>query len=161
MNQRILKFWAALCCIGFLVQAHAQQLTKSARLAAPPTIDGIINDDEWKDANTFEGLHDENTGASYADGGKFWLGYDKNYIYFAARLTESEPNSIRATEYRTNVGLRGDDSVELDVDLSGSLSAFNSLVVEPRNVNGLERLSLRGTSRPLGGSARLAFRGKR
>jgi hypothetical protein len=141
MNQRILKFWAALCCIGFLVQAHAQQLTKSARLAAPPTIDGIINDDEWKDANTFEGLHDENTGASYADGGKFWLGYDKNYIYFAARLTESEPNSIRATEYRTNVGLRGDDSVELDVDLSGSLSAFNSFRINP---NGATNISIAG-----------------
>lgn len=133
-NKRIFVIAAFLVAAG----AHAQDgPLKAVRLATPPTIDGVINEDEWKGVPVLEGLHDSNTGASYSDSGTFLLAYDKDFLYFAARLRESEPNKIRATEYRTNVGLSGDDYVELDVDLSGSLSAFNNFRINPQGATNL------------------------
>ena len=57
---------------------------------------------------------------------------------FAAQLKESDPRAIRATEYRTNVGLSGDDYVELDLDLSGSMSAVNSFQINPLGGNNIQ-----------------------
>lgn len=104
---------------------------EAVRISKPPTIDGIISDDEWKEVQFVEGLFDANSGAAYSDGGRFWLAYDKEFVYFAARLHDSNPKAIRATEYRTNVGLSGDDSVMLALDLSGSMSATNTFQINP------------------------------
>ena len=147
MNRGLIKVLAGALVACGMGQANAQQTLKASRMATPPTIDGTIVDDEWKDANTFSGLHDINTGADYADTGKFWLGYDKTYIYFAARLTESDPGAIHATEYRTNVGLSGDDSIELDLDLSGSMSAFNKFQINPQGATNITIASGRASKR--------------
>ena len=120
---------------------------KAVRISTPPTIDGTINDDEWKDVPFIEGLHDTTTGAPYADGGRFWLAYDKDFVYFAARLTESDAEKIHATEYRTNVALSGDDFVELDLDLSGSLNAFNSFQINPKGATNITIAGGRATKR--------------
>lgn len=118
------------CLLAAVASAQKGDL-KAQPIAQPPTIDGTISDDEWKDVTPVEGLYDSSTGAAYADTGRFWLAYDKNYIYFAARLFESDPRSIHATEYRSNVALTGDDYVQLDLDLTGSLTAFNSFQINP------------------------------
>ncbi len=104
---------------------------KAVKIVKPPVIDGVVDADEWKDVPFLEGLQDTNTGAAYTDGGKFWLAYDKDFVYFAAQLQESDPHGIRATQYRTNVSLTGDDNIELDLDLSGSLSNFNTFQINP------------------------------
>ncbi|MBS1703480.1 MAG: hypothetical protein JST12_17585 [Armatimonadetes bacterium] len=111
--------------------AMPQSPLTATKLDKPPTIDGKIDDSEWHSVTPLIGLKDPNTGAPYPDSAKFWIAYDKNYVYFAAKMTESEPGKIRANEYRTNVDLSGDDYVELDLDLSGSLSAFNTFQINP------------------------------
>src|SRR5713101_5373448 len=60
-------------------------------LAHPPAIDGVVDDAEWKDAASFEGLRDADTNQAVAEGGRFWLAYDPRYVYFAARLTDPQP----------------------------------------------------------------------
>lgn len=123
----------AFILVGLLAvtsQANSSQV-KAQPISQPPVIDGTISDDEWKEITPFEGLFDSQTGAAYADTGKFWLAYDKDYIYFSARLYESDPKAIRATEYRANASLSGDDFVELDLDLTGSLNAFNAFQMNP------------------------------
>lgn len=123
---------------GGMCHAQDNAVTLQAfRLTHPPVIDGAIGSNEWKDVPVMEGLHDSNTGAAYLDGGTFWLAYDKDFIYFAGRLKESEPAKIRATEYRTNVSVAGDDFVELDLDLSGSLSAFNNFRINPQGATNI------------------------
>jgi len=97
----------------------------------PPTIDGTVSDEEWKDCPTFEGLIDASTGGSAPESAKFWLAYDKDFVYFAAKLADSQPGSIAATERRTNVSLEGDDYVRLYLDLSGSLADFNGFTINP------------------------------
>jgi hypothetical protein len=123
-----------ICCV-------AQTSLAGYRVATPPTIDGVIGETEWKDVPSVSGLVDYYDGSKYPDSGQFWLAYDKTYVYFASRLNDSDPASIHATEYRTNVGLSGDDLVELDLDLSGSLNAFNSFQINP---NGATNMSIAG-----------------
>lgn len=113
------------------------QDVKGVRITVPPTIDGVIDETEWKDVPALEGLHDIQTGAPYVDNGHFWVAYDKDFVYFAARMDESDLSQIRATEYRTNVGLSGDDFVEFAIDLSGSLSAFNYFRVNPQGATNI------------------------
>jgi hypothetical protein len=72
---------------------------------------------------------------------QFWLAYDENYIYFAARLGDRDPKSIHAQQYQTNVDLSGDDNVTLNLDLNGSLADFNIFGINSR---GATSLSLAG-----------------
>ena len=111
-----------------------------SKLANPPTIDGAVGADEWKDGAAFEGLHDALTGAIYPERAQFWLAYDKDFIYFAAKFQEPDPKQVHATEYRTNVSLKGDDYVELDLDLFGSrdFSRFQM------NANGATNIAIAG-----------------
>src|SRR5687768_13685085 len=118
----------ALLCLLLLSSTAAlaqRPPLKGVKLAAPPTIDGAIEAEEWKEVPSIEGLFDDITGAAAPESGTFWLAYDDKFIYFAARLQDTQPGTIRANEYRTNVSLTGDDYVELHVDLSGSLADFS------------------------------------
>jgi hypothetical protein len=117
------------------------------KLGQPPIIDGTITDDEWKEAARAEGLFDEETGAVAPDGAQFWIGYDANYVYFAARAADANPSQIRATEYRTNVSLEGDDSVGVAIDITGSGSDFNVFRVNPRGATEIELAGGRAAKR--------------
>jgi hypothetical protein len=102
-------------------------------MTTPPKIDGIVDEAaEWKDVPTFEGLVDADTGAVVDLTGKYWLAYDSKFIYFAAKLPDKDPSKIKATEYRTNVSLSGNDDVALIVDPFGTLSEFNVFQINPR-----------------------------
>ena len=111
---------------------------RAVRVQTPPTIDGVIDEaTEWKDVPVFEGLHDQTTGGPCPENGQFWLSYDKDFIYFAARMSDSQPKSIRAVEYRSNVSFNGDDSITLNMDLAGSISDFSTFTINPRGATGL------------------------
>jgi hypothetical protein len=139
----------AVCAVG---SAFCQAPSvKAVRVTTPPVIDGTITDEEWKDVPSFEGLSDESTGQASPEGGKFWIAYDNDFIYFAARLNDSQPGSIRATEYRTNASLSSDDYVELDVDLTGSLSAFNTFAINPRGATNMQLAGGRAAKREWSG----------
>jgi hypothetical protein len=103
----------------------------------PPVIDGVIQAAEWAEVPSASGSIDSQTGEKAPEPLQFWLAYDANFVYFAARLSDHEPKSIHAMQYQTNVGLAGDDSVELDLDLGGSLSGFNSFRVNPRGATSI------------------------
>lgn len=120
---------ATLTCASVAAQDN---LLPGQKLTQPPVIDGRIDPEEWKDATPFAGLVDENTGAPMAEQGRFWIAYDSRFIYFAAFLEDREPRRIEANEYRTNVGLGGDDYIQLRIDPFGTLNDFNSFAVNPR-----------------------------
>ncbi len=109
----------------------------SKKLAKPPTIDGTINAEEWAEAAVFSGLKDQQSGET-AEFGEFWIGYDSEAIYFAARLKDATPSAIRALEYRTNVGLSGDDNVTLILDPSGTLGSYSEFSMNAAGGSNLE-----------------------
>ncbi len=128
----VLRFLLLLGALGVLALGEAQHAPVPAYpFPSTPTIDGNIGDDEWKDVPKFDGLIDASTGGPAPETGQFWLAYDKDFVYFAARLPDSQPGSIAATERRTNVSLDGDDYVRLYLDLSGSLADFNAFTINP------------------------------
>lgn len=107
-------------------------------MSPPPTIDGKVEPDEWKDVPSFDSLVDQQTGAPSPEGAEFWLGYDSRFIYFAAKLHDSQPKSIRAVEYHTNTALmNGDDTITLEIDLSGSLGDFSYFSINPKGATSL------------------------
>ena len=120
-------------------------------LDVPPTIDGTVNDEEWSKATRVAGLFDEETGAIAPDPAIFWIGYDAQYIYFGARLTDANPSQIRATEYRTNVSLDSDDNVGVAIDLSGSGADFNVFRVNPKGATEIELAGGRAAKREWSG----------
>lgn len=107
-------------------------------MTTPPKIDGVINDDEWKGVPSFSGLVDASSGATVPLTGTFWLGYDSKYIYFAARLPDDQPKTIKAMEYRTNVSLNGNDDVAFVIDPYGNLQDFNVFQINPRGATNAE-----------------------
>jgi Domain of unknown function (DUF5916)/Carbohydrate family 9 binding domain-like len=121
--------------------AEPPQVPESV-MVNPPTIDGKVNDDEWAAAASLDGKYDIDSGELYTQNPtKFWIGYDKHYLYIAARCKDIEPSKVVAVQYRTNVGLRGEDTVQLDIDPTGSLSDFNEFVL---NANGASTINLAG-----------------
>ena len=121
-----------LCCIlAALTGAQTREFV-GGHLDKPPTIDGKIEPDEYRDALHFDGLVDSGTGAPSPEGGTFYLAYDAQYVYFAAKLVDLQPSSIQATEYRTNVSLRGNDTIRLNLDPFGTLSDFNGFEMNAR-----------------------------
>lgn len=121
------------------------------RMPQPPTIDGTIDPAEWQGVPSGQGMFDEDTGQKADDNLQFWLAYDEKYIYFAAKVFDQDPGSIRATEYRTNVSLSGDDNVKLVLDLSGSLADFNEFGMNARGATEIELAGGRAAKREWSG----------
>ncbi|MBI3721361.1 MAG: hypothetical protein HY248_02315, partial [Fimbriimonas ginsengisoli] len=124
-----------------LAFAQRSNAVPAFRMAQPPTIDGVIDtENEWKDAPKFEGMLDATTSAMSQESATFWLAYDRKFIYFAARMGDSKPNAIEATNYRSNVPLDGDDRIVLSIDPFGVLTedSFNKFTINPRGASFIE-----------------------
>jgi len=138
-HRRVALRIAGIAALLFVATtAFAQKQVLPARHIAPPVIDGVIGDEEWAQASVGEGAFDRTSGQRAAEPLKFWLASDDKYLYFAARLGDSQPGGIQETEYRTNTGLGSDDFVELDLDLSGSLADFNVFRINPRGATDVQ-----------------------
>lgn len=138
----------ALALISVTASALAEPpILTGAKIATPPTIDGVINPDEWKDVKRFEGLYDVQDHTLSSESGHFWLAYDDKYVYFAAKLFDSQPSAIKATEYRTNVSLQGDDYVQLDLDPYGTMTDWNHFYINPKGATNIEIAGGRASKR--------------
>lgn len=118
---------AAIVALGPLVGPAAQEIApdggreKSVRIvrtAAPPVIDGVLDEEAWRLAAQIEDLH-EIQPTEYAPASErtvVYLMYDKDAIYIAARLYDREPGGITARILRQGERVFGDDwfSVLLD-----------------------------------------------
>ena len=132
MRLSLAAFILLVACSVYAENPTTNHTAKAVKMAKPPTIDGVINDDEWKDVPEFEGMVDAMDGQPAPEPAYFWLGYDDKYIYFAARLHDSQPKTIKCTEYRTNSSLTGDDSVQLDIDPYGALTDWSHFGINPK-----------------------------
>lgn len=103
------------------------------RVSTPPKIDGTIDiENEWKSVPMGESFVDEEQNSPSPYPTRFWLTYDDKFIYFAAKMDDPQANTIKATEYRTNVSLEGEDAILLGVDPFGALSDFNNFKMNAR-----------------------------
>lgn len=131
-----------------VASSHAQVKEIAGHLISnPPTIDGKVDESEWAGVPSVQGMVDEDTDAVAPEQAQFWVAYDENYIYFGAKLQDPSPSQIRATEYRTNVSLSGDDSVAIGIDPSGSASDFSVFQLNARGATSIELAGGRAAKR--------------
>lgn len=128
MHRGLIFLFTLVPALGF----GQNNVLEGHKLATAPTIDGTVDPAEWGNVPTGRGGFDVETGQGAPEDTEFWLAYDEKFVYFAARAHDGQPQSISATEYRTNVSLAGDDNIMLQLDLGGSLADFNEFGMNPR-----------------------------
>ena len=139
---------AVLLCAGALAQ---ENVLPGFKMTKQPVIDGTIDPAEWEGVPSAQGMYDDETGARVTENTQFWLAYDESFVYFAAKAFDSQPGSIQANEYRTNVSLSGDDHIVLQIDLGGSLTDFNEFGMNSRGATSIELAGGRAAKREWSG----------
>lgn len=109
-------------------------------LQVAPKTDGKIIEGEYPDSIHREGFSDGDTNLQSNELGEFWISFDKDFIYFAARV-KTDPRKIIREEYRPNSSLRGNDHFAIQIDPFGSNNNFNSFGT---NANGATEIQLAG-----------------
>lgn len=145
----------SLFSLLFIGQIRAQEknvvekksyTTKFLDATESPTIDGIIDDKSWDIvdwADDFlEREPDENTAPTEQT--KFKIVYDKNYIYFAFRCYDKEPNKIVKRLSRRD-GFEG-DWVEVNIDSYNDKRTGFSFTTSVSGVKGDEFISDNGNN---------------
>src|SRR5215217_6388729 len=68
------------------------------KLSAPPVIDGVLNDEVWKNAAVFGDFLQTSPGDNVAPTHptEFMMAYDAKNLYMAWRVTQ-DPSTVRAT----------------------------------------------------------------
>ncbi len=110
----------------------------AVRMTQPPTIDGVVDPQEWQGVPSGAQWFDTQGGALAPQDGQFWLAYDQDFIYFACRFDDPNPGGIVANEYRTNSQVGGDDHVVLRIDPYGTLNGFNDFYINPRGATQIQ-----------------------
>ena len=100
-----------------LAAAQAPQAS-AAKIAAPPRIDGRLDEAAWKTARVIDGFkqREPEEGANASEPATVRVLYDDTNLYIGAELTDSEAAAIRASELRRDNTLESDDTFSVLLD---------------------------------------------
>jgi hypothetical protein len=116
---------ALLCANVALAQApaslqdpgqHSVRIVRTT--AAPPVIDGKLDEDAWKSAAVVDNLH-QTSPIEYAvpdERTEIYLMYDDEALYVGARLYDPEPDKITANNLRQADNVGQDDRFYVTID---------------------------------------------
>jgi hypothetical protein len=118
-------------------QAVPRLELRAHRLTQSPVIDGILDDDVWREQQPFESpdwrsynpLH----GDTIRQQTKVWVAYDASYLYFAFQCDDPEPSRIKTSITRRD-NIWSDDWVGLSLDALGTGQLSYHLMVNPSGV---------------------------
>jgi hypothetical protein len=109
---------------------------RSRPLSQPPTIDGVLDEDAWRDGpvETGEWLsYNPLYGSAVPQKTKVWLGHDTNYLYFAFQCEDPDPSAIKTSITRRD-NIWADDWVGISLDALGTGQISYHLMVNPNGV---------------------------
>ena len=109
---------------------------RAVRIATPPKIDGILDDEAWTgDPLPLDGWMSYNPmrGEAAAERTLVWMGYDADALYIAFRCLDSEPARIRTNITRRDNAF-SDDWVGLSLDSSRAGQLAYHLFVNPSGI---------------------------
>ncbi|HSW49676.1 MAG TPA: DUF5916 domain-containing protein, partial [Bryobacteraceae bacterium] len=107
-------------------------------LAAPPVIDGVLDDAAWRSPPQRLGTwitYNPLFGDQLAQKTEVWVAYDRRYLYFAFRCLDPEPGKIKTSVSRRDTQWN-DDWVGLSLDSIGSRQMSYDMFVNPNGVQG-------------------------
>jgi hypothetical protein len=99
--------------------------------AAPPEIDGHLDDPCWQQATHIEDFRREKVDAPPLEPTEAWIGCDSTAIYVAFRCGDSKPEQIRRTQKKRQGRIWDDDRVEVGIDVGNNGSNWYSFNVTP------------------------------
>ncbi|MCX7973355.1 MAG: carbohydrate binding family 9 domain-containing protein [Candidatus Aminicenantes bacterium] len=147
-----------------LPQIFSQERTKIlyiTRVDNPPKIDGYIDDPCWQAIQSVSGFIQYNpiNGAPASEETYVWAVYDDNYIYFAFKLMDSQPERIWA-ELTPRNEFENNDSITIILDTYNDKRTSISFTVNPKGVqkNSVETIwKSEARLQPYGWSAEIAI----
>jgi hypothetical protein len=88
------------------------------RVATPPVVDGVLDDQVWKQAEPIEDFHQirPGDGAQPSERTEVYLIYTDDALYVGARMFDSEPQRIAAPTARHGQNLGTDDRLVVILD---------------------------------------------
>src|SRR6185295_17040429 len=81
-------------------QSTARPELHARRLPQPPVIDGVLDDDAWREPPYETGewrSYNPLYGDTLPQQTKVWIGYDANYLYFAFQCLDPQPSAIKTS----------------------------------------------------------------
>lgn len=96
----------------------ARKRVEITRTELSPKLDGVLDDEIWKTATVISDLHQFKPldQAPPSERSEFYITYNENYFYIAARLYHTNPEEISARQLIQGSGLGFDDSFEFILD---------------------------------------------
>jgi hypothetical protein len=137
-----LPFFAAIGLIAatmpttLLAQAANRADLRPVRIATPPKLDGILDDEAWSgDPLPLDGWMSYNPmrGEAAAEKTQVWIAYDDKALYFAFRCLDTQPEKIRTTISRRDNAF-SDDWVGVSLDSSRAGQLAYHLFVNPSGI---------------------------
>ncbi len=116
--------------------AWTRLITPVAPCAAPPAIDGNLDDHCWRAATHAAGFYPLSTvfPIAPADQTEVWLCADKTHLYIAFRCLDSQAAHLVASATQRGASLDNDDFVGVDIDSQNSRRNFSTFLVNPRGI---------------------------
>jgi len=120
--------------IGFS-HSYATEPLMPVRTHQPPTIDGVLDDDVWKEAPYETGFKTwyPDYGQSMAEETRVWFAYDRENLYFAFRCFDSQPDKIKASVTARDK-IRPDDWICLNLDTFNDQQSLYALYSNPLGI---------------------------
>jgi hypothetical protein len=121
MNVRVRSVSAVLLCMVASLctsaAAEAQQRLVVPRLTGPVQLDGRSDEAAWQAVEPLPVVASSPTfGAEPSERTEFRVAHDDEYIWFAARMYDSDPDGIRATSLRRDDGSFTNDWFAVNLD---------------------------------------------
>lgn len=100
----------------------------------PPVIDGVLNDDCWREPLGMTGFILLDTARRASEQTTVYVTYDDENVYFAFKCDEPNPDSIAANETKHDQQVVDDDCIELFLDLNRDCKNYFHFIVNSKGV---------------------------
>ncbi len=127
-------------CLLLSPRLMATEFLKPARVEKPPVIDGVLDDDVWKQAQELSVFKTfiPDFGKDLSETTSAWMAYDEAHIYFAFRCHDRSPERIKATMASRDT-IMTDDFVCVNLDSFNDQQALYAFYVNPLGIQGDSR----------------------
>jgi hypothetical protein len=128
----------SLLTVGILTATPAEEIVPVlAKAAAPPVIDGVLDDAAWADCLKFDGFKTfkPDYGKDASQKTEAYIAYDAENFYFAFRCYDSEPSRIKAAVSKRD-NIFQDDIIFIILDPFNDKQSGYSFIINPLGIQG-------------------------
>jgi len=126
---------AVFLFFSFTTTIFAEGTVKLTKTETPPEIDGVLDENIWKELEAFTGFKTfiPDFGKPMPEKTEAWMTYDSENLYFAFKCYDSEPDKIVAS-IRNRDDIRNEDWVCINLDTQNDQQVITALYVNPYGI---------------------------